>query len=101
MRPCYDQKAIMNLIRKNVTVLTTVMMMLITLLRVCLEKKARKGDRGLEMRVGQDDDDSENSKIMIPHKDGVGTLCPDLNRLSRLVPCGKGDFTFAVKTGTL
>ena len=53
------------------------------------------------MRVGQDDDDSENSKIMIPHKDGVGTLCPDLNRLSRLVPCGKGDFTFAVKTGTL
>ena len=39
-----------------------------------------------------------------PHKDGVGTLWPDLNRLSRLVPCvtpcGKGDFTFTVKPGT-
>ena len=36
-----------------------------------------------------------------PHKDGVGTLWPNLNRPSRLVPCGKGDFTFTVKPGTL
>ena len=36
-----------------------------------------------------------------PHKNGVGTLWPNLNRLSRLVPCGKGDFTFTVKPGTL
>ena len=28
-----------------------------------------------------------------PHKDGVGTLWPNLNRLSRLVPCGKGAYT--------
>ena len=34
-------------------------------------------------------------------KDGVGTLWPNLNRLSRLVPCGKRYFTFAVKPGTL
>ena len=31
-----------------------------------------------------------------PHKAGVGTLWPNLNRLIRLVPCGKGDFTFTV-----
>ena len=37
----------------------------------------------------------------VPHKNGVGTLWPNLNRLSRLVPCGKGDFTFTVKPGTL
>ena len=37
----------------------------------------------------------------VPHKDGVGTLWPNLNRLSQLVPCGKGDFTFTVKPGTL
>ena len=36
-----------------------------------------------------------------PHKNGVGTLWPNLNRLSRLVPCGKVDFTFTVKPGTL
>ena len=36
-----------------------------------------------------------------PHKDGVGTLWPNLNRLSRLVPCGKDDFTFTGKPGTL
>ena len=36
-----------------------------------------------------------------PHKNGVGTLWPNLNRLSRFVPCGKGDFTFTVKPGTL
>ena len=36
-----------------------------------------------------------------PHKNAVCTLWPNLNRLSRLVPCGKGDFTFTVKPGTL
>ena len=39
--------------------------------------------------------------ILMPHKNGVGTLWPNLNRLRRLVPCGKGDFTFTVKPGTL
>ena len=29
-----------------------------------------------------------------PHKNGDCTLWPNLNRLSRLVPCGKGNFTF-------
>ena len=29
-----------------------------------------------------------------PHKDGMGTLWPNLNRLSRLVPCGKRGFYF-------
>ena len=28
-----------------------------------------------------------------PHKNGVGTLWPNLNRLSRLVPSGKGAYT--------
>ena len=41
------------------------------------------------------------SSLAKPHKDGVGTLWSNLNRLSRLVPCGKGDFTFTVKPGTL
>ena len=27
-----------------------------------------------------------------PHKNGVGTLGPNLNRLSPLVPCGKGAY---------
>ena len=39
--------------------------------------------------------------ILMPHKNGVGTLWPNLNRLRRLVPCGKGDFPFTVKPGTL
>ena len=30
------------------------------------------------------------SAVQPPHKNGVGTLWPNLNRLSRLVPCGKG-----------
>jgi hypothetical protein len=42
-----------------------------------------------------------STSIDIPHKNGVGTLWPNLNRLRRLVPCGKGDFTFTVKPGTL
>ena len=42
-----------------------------------------------------------NLDFFNPHKDGVGTLWPNLNRLSRLVPCGKGDFTFTVKPGNL
>ena len=39
--------------------------------------------------------------ILFPNKNGVGTLWLNLNRLSRLVPCGKRYFTFAVKPGTL
>ena len=33
------------------------------------------------------------SPFFWPHKNGVGTLWPNLNRLSRLVPCGKGSYT--------
>ena len=40
-------------------------------------------------------------KISYPHKNGVCTLWLNLNRLSRLMPCGKRYFTFAVKPGTL
>ena len=35
----------------------------------------------------------EPGDFLKPHKNGVGTLGPNLNRLSRLVPCGKGSYT--------
>ena len=38
------------------------------------------------------------SVTVYPHKNGVGTLWPNLNRLSRFVPCGKEDFTFTIRS---
>ena len=67
---------------------------------------ASEPTRGLNARTTRDDAARKNVRCVVglrappatpgtltppsPHKNGVGTLGPNLNRLSPLVPCGKG-----------